>query len=128
MPIRRPRILVVEEEPVLLDILAFRLELLGYEVATKDAADSALEWLGENVADLIAVGHLSDMDPIEFLNHLSDDASTSETPLLLLSADSDLDAVQRAYNAGADEYLLTPFDPMILEKKVHDLLDSTAVS
>jgi response regulator RpfG family c-di-GMP phosphodiesterase len=42
--------------------------------------------------------------------------------VLYLSPNSDLDEVQRAYNAGADEYLLTPFDPLILEKKVHDLL------
>jgi response regulator RpfG family c-di-GMP phosphodiesterase len=122
MPTQRQRILVIEEEPILLDILAFRLELLGYEVETKDAADPALTWLAANVPDLIAVGHLADMDSVEFLNRISDDPRTSETPMLLLSADSDLDAVQRAYNAGADEYLLTPFDPLMLEKKVHDLL------
>lgn len=118
----RKQILVIEEEPILLDILAFRLELLGYVVETKDAADAAINWLAANIPDLIAVGHLGDMEPVEFLNRISDDPRTSETPMLMLSADSDLDAVQRAYNAGADEYLLTPFDPMMLEKKVHDLL------
>ena len=68
--------------------------------------------------DLIAVGYLSDMDPVELLNRISDDPRTSETPLLFLSANSDLDEVQRAYNAGADEYLLTPYDPLVLERKV----------
>ena len=42
MPNTRKRILVIEEEPILLDILAFRLELLGYDVVTKQTADSAL--------------------------------------------------------------------------------------
>lgn len=118
----RKRILVIEEEPILLDILAFRLELLGHDVETKEAGEHALTWLAANVPDLIAVGHLADMDPLEFLNRISDDPRTNETPMLLLSSDSDLDTVQRAYNAGADEYLLTPFDPLMLEKKVHDLL------
>ena len=122
MPTNRKRILVIEEEPILLDILAFRLELLGYEVETETAADPALTWLAANVPNLIAVGHLADMDPVEFLHRISDDPRTSDTPMLLLSPDSDLDTVQRAYNAGADEYLLTPFDPLILEKKVHSML------
>jgi CheY-like chemotaxis protein len=121
MATQRKTVLLVEEEPVLLDITAFRLELLGYEVAAKESADAALEWLREHTADLVAVGFVADMDPIELLNRLSDDERTSNTPLLLLSPNSDLDEVQRAYNAGADEYLLTPYDPLVLERKVDGL-------
>jgi DNA-binding response OmpR family regulator len=120
----RTKILLVEEEPALLDITAFRLELLGYEVQTETTADSAIAWLSENLPDLVAVGYLSDMDPVEFLNRLSDEPRTSQLPLLYLSANSDLDEVQRAYNAGADEYLLTPYDPLVLERKVQGLLDA----
>ena len=122
MPNKRKQILVIEEEPVLLDILAFRLELLGYEVDTKDAGDPALSWLAENVPDLVAIGHLADMNPVEFLNRISDDPRTSGVPVLYLSPNSDLDEVQRAFNAGANEYLLTPFDPLVFEKKVQHLL------
>lgn len=122
MATQRKLILLVEEEPTLADITAFRLELLGYQVETKQAADSALAWLQENLPDLIAVGYLADMDPIEFLNRISDDPRTSETPALYLSSNSDVEEVQRAYNAGADEYLLTPYDPLMLESKIESLL------
>jgi DNA-binding response OmpR family regulator len=122
MPARRKRILLVEDEAALLEITAFRLELLGYEVQTVAAADAALVWLGENVPDLIAVGYVSDMNAVELLNRISDDPRTSDVPVLFLSANSDLDEVQRAYNAGADEYLLTPYDPLVLERKVEGLL------
>jgi DNA-binding response OmpR family regulator len=125
MPNRRKQILVIEEEPVLLDILAFRLELLGYEVETKDAGDPALVWLADNVPDLVSIGHLADMNPVEFLNRISDDPRTSGVPVLYLSPNSDLDEVQRAYNAGANEYLLTPFDPLVFEKKVQHLLTAS---
>lgn len=122
MSILRKQILIIEEEPTLLDITAFRLELLGYEVQSQSSADSALTWLAQTLPDLIAVGRLADMDPVEFLNRISDDPRTSQTPILYLSPNSDIDEVQRAYNAGADEYLLTPFDPLVLEKKVDGLL------
>lgn len=124
MPAGRKRILLLEEEPALLEITAFRLELLGYLVETYGAANAAMEWLAVNVPDLIAVGYLSDMDPVDFLNRISDDPRTSGTPLLYLSGNSDLDEVQRAYNAGADEYLLTPYDPLVLERKVQGLLEA----
>ena len=126
MSSRRRTILLIEEEPTLLDIAAFRLELLGYVVVTYDSADRALAWLAANLPDLIAVGYLADMDPVEFLNRISDDPRTSETPILYLSPNSDLDEVQRAYTAGADEYLLTPFDPLVLEKKVEGLFAASA--
>lgn len=127
MPSGRRQILLVEEEPALVDITSFRLELLGYDVQTHSTADSALEWLSRNVPDLLAVGYLSDMDPVELLNRISDDPRLSETPLLYVSANSDLDEVQRAYNAGADEYLLTPYDPLVLEHKIQGLLAASEV-
>ncbi|MCA9259448.1 MAG: response regulator [Planctomycetales bacterium] len=114
-------ILLVEEDPTLREITAFRLELLGHRIAALPSADAALDWLGEQKPDLIAVGHVSDMPSFELLNRFSDDPRTSESPVLYLSPDSDLDAVQKAFNAGADEYLLVPYDPLVLEDKVSGL-------
>jgi two-component system, OmpR family, response regulator RpaA len=65
---------------------------------------------------------LSDMESAEFLNLLSNDPRTSELPKVYVSASSDLEEVQRAYNAGADEFLVTPYDPLVLEKKIEGLL------
>jgi CheY-like chemotaxis protein len=128
MPYDQKQILLIEEEPTLLDVTAFRLELLGYVVAACDSADAAIAWLAGQLPDLIAVGHMADMDPVDFLNRVSDDPRTSQTPLLYLSANSDLDEVQRAFNAGANEYLLTPYDPLVLEQKIGELLGSKATA
>ena len=124
---RSPQILFVEEDPILLEITAFRLELLGYVVVTKQSAERALEWLHDQLPTLIIVDHmLPGMDGIEFINRLSNDTRTSEIPIMFLSTNGDLDDVQRAYNAGADEYLVIPYDPMVLESKVERL--ATAVT
>lgn len=122
METRRQRLLLIEEEPVLRDVTAFRLELLGYEVDQCDNADAALARLQQVLPDVVIVGFsLPGIDGTELIDRLSNDVRTSEIPMMLLSPHSDLDDVQRAFNAGADEYLVTPYDPMMLERKVERL-------
>lgn len=124
-----PQILFVEEDPILMEITAFRLELLGYEVVTCQSAERAMELLKLKLPTLIIVDHvLSDMDGIEFINRLSNDTNTSEIPIMLLSTNGDLDDVQKAYNAGADDYLVIPYDPMVLESKIERLATAAAQS
>ena len=127
MALQDATILLVEEEPTLRDITSFRLELLGYRVVTKVTADDASRLIAEQLPDLIAVGHVAEMESIEFLNHLSNDPRTSDLPMIYLSGNSDLEEVQRAFNAGADEFLVTPFDPLVLESKVEGLLLAAAM-
>ncbi len=122
MPDRSPQILLIEGDSTLLEITAFRLELLGYEVVSLDSAERATEWLRDQLPTLIIANHvLTGIDGIEFINRLSNDTRTSDIPIMFLSTNGDLDDVQRAYNAGADEYLVIPYDPLVLESKVERL-------
>jgi CheY-like chemotaxis protein len=122
-----PPILLIEEDPILLEVTAFRLELLGYKVVTQGSAERAMEWLRDQLPSLIIVDHvLPGMDGIEFINRLSNDMRTSEIPIMFLSTKAGLEDVQRAYNAGADEYLVIPYDPIVLESKVERLTAAVA--
>ena len=122
-----PPILLVEEDRTLLDITAFRLELLGYQVERQESAEKALDWLREQMPSLIIVDQvLPGMDGTELINRLSNDLRTSEIPVMLLSTNADLEDVQKAYNAGADEYLVIPYDPMVLEAKVERLTSTVS--
>ena len=117
-----PQILLIEEDRTLLEITAFRLELLGYEVVKQESAEKALEWLRDRMPSLIIVDQfLPGMDGTELINRLSNDVRTSDIPIMFLSINSDLEDVQKAYNAGADEYLVIPYDPLVLESKVERL-------
>jgi CheY-like chemotaxis protein len=119
---RSTTILLIEGDPTLLEITAFRLELLGYQVESMDSAEQAIKRLGEILPNLVIVDHvLPGMDGIEFINRLSNDTRTSNIPIMFLSSNGDLEDVQKAYNAGADEYLVIPYDPMVLESKVERL-------
>jgi CheY-like chemotaxis protein len=129
MPGQSPQILLIEGDPTLREITAFRLELLGYEVVTLETAERAIEWLCDKLPTLIIVDHvLSGIDGIEFINRLSNDTRTSDIPIMFLSTNGDLDDVQKAYNAGADEYLVIPYDPMVLESKVERLASGATAS
>ena len=119
---RSHTILLIEGDPTLLEITAFRLELLGYSVASYASAEQGIEWLNAQLPSLIIVDHaLPGMDGVEFINRLSNDTRTSEIPIMFLSTNGDLEDVQKAYNAGADEYLVIPYDPLVLESKVERL-------
>lgn len=124
-----PQILLVEEDPTLLEITAFRLELLGYAVVARQSAELALEWLRDQLPTLVIVDHvLPGMDGTEFINRLSNDTRTSEIPIIFLSTNGDLDDVKKAYNAGADEYLVIPYDPIVLESKVDRLTSAVTTN
>lgn len=114
-------ILLVEEEPVLREVTAFRLELLGYQVVNFESAGNAQAWLQQELPQLIVVGQVAETGSLDFLNQLSNEQRTSEIPVVFLSASSDLEDVQKAYNAGADDFLVTPYDPQVLETKVQSL-------
>lgn len=124
---KAPLVLLIEGDSTLLEITAFRLELLGYQVESRESAERGLEWLKDHIPNVVIVDHvLPGMDGIEFINRLSNDTRTSEIPIMFLSTNGDLDDVQKAYNAGADEYLVIPYDPMVLEAKVERLTSATA--
>ena len=123
MDIETPRLLLVEENELLADITAFRLELLGYSVLTMQSGEAAFQTAKHHPPNLIILDLvLSDMDGFELINRLSSDMETSEIPILVFSVDASLDCVERCFHSGANEYLVTPYDPAVLEEKVERLL------
>jgi len=117
-------VLVVEEDGVLAEITAFRLELLGYQVEIAESAGVALEGLARRLPDVIVLNlSLSGTNGLEFVNQLSNDVRTSRIPVLVLSTTGDLNEVQRVYAAGAKDYVVIPYDPAVLQHKIERLVD-----
>lgn len=118
-----PRILLIEDDALLADITAFRLELLGFEVACVGSPEDSFDWLAEQHPDAIILDMaLNGTEGLDLLNRLSNDQRYGEIPVLVFSTSADLDSVQRAYTAGADEFLVTPFDPANLEQKLEKMM------
>ena len=122
-----PRLLLIEEDPTLADITAFRLELSGYEVATANTGAEAQKQLAENPPSLMIIDLvLPDMDGVDLINGIKNDPETNQIPVLVFSVDADLEQVERAFSAGAEDYLVTPYDPAVLEAKLEKLLEAVS--
>jgi CheY-like chemotaxis protein len=116
-------VLLIEEDATLREITSFRLQLLGHEVIEQGTGEGALVWLSDRLPDVVVVGHyLPDMDGLDLVDRLSNDVRTSELPVMLLSPNAELEDVQKAFNAGTDEFLVIPYDPIVFEKKLGRLL------
>ncbi|SMP68808.1 Response regulator receiver domain-containing protein [Neorhodopirellula lusitana] len=124
------RILLVEPESVLADLTSFRLELLGYDIKIVSEGAQAKDWLRHESIDLLIVDtKLPHGDGIEWLTELRLEYKANESfPVLMLSLDPSLESVRRAYLAGAQDYLITPFDPTVLEEKIQNLVGGMLVS
>ncbi len=118
------RVLLIEDEQVLADVTAFRLELLGYEVQVAATAAAALQIVQQAAPDLVILDlSIPDVSTITLISQLQNESETEhELPVLVFSTDADLDLVQQAYRAGARDYLVTPYDPASLEGKIESLL------
>ncbi len=118
-------ILLIEPEKTLAEILAFRLELLGYTLRVVRTGGEAISELTNRLASLVIVNtKLPDSDGLEWVARTRHDWPQRDLPVLAISFDPSLETVERAFHAGADDYLVTPFDPTVLESKVHSLLQS----
>jgi CheY-like chemotaxis protein len=117
---------LLEEEPVLAEITAFRLELLGYRTTCVHTGEDLLKQLIDQTPDLLIMDtYLPDMSGIELINRITSDSRYGHIPVMVFSIDADLEAVHKAFDAGAKDYLVTPFDPAVLERKVELLLEQT---
>jgi DNA-binding response OmpR family regulator len=118
------QLMLVEDDETLADITAFRLELLGYEVRRVETADDVRSLLKEYTPDLIILDlALSGTDGFELTNGIRNDPLTTGIPVLAFSSSADLEDVQRAYAAGVSDFLVTPYDPIVLEHKIEQLLE-----
>lgn len=117
------KLLLVEPERVLADLTAFRLELLGYDLTRVGEGAQAKDHLRHHSIDLMIVDtKLPEGDGIEWLTELRLEHKVDDFPVLMFSLDPSLESVRRAILAGAQDYLITPFDPTVLEEKIQNLL------
>ena len=121
-------VLLVEPEPVVSEVTAFRLELLGYRVICVDSAEAALAQISKSLPDLIITDLvLPGLDGMGFIERLMTAKETSQLRILVLSLDADLSRVQAAYNAGAKDFIVVPFHPEVLEEKVGKMLANAPI-
>ncbi|ATI42221.1 phosphate regulon transcriptional regulatory protein PhoB [Pacificitalea manganoxidans] len=105
-----PRILLVEDEPAQREVLAYNLEAEGFAVTTAGTGDEALLLVEESAPDVIVLDWmLPGVSGIEICRRLKARSSTSDTPIIMLSARSEETDRVRGLETGADDYVVKPY-------------------
>jgi two-component system phosphate regulon response regulator PhoB len=119
----RKRILVVDDEKDLVDLISYNLQRNGYDVVTARDGKEALELARSGPLDLIILDlMLPGIDGTEVARQLRADASTSHIPLVMLTAKSEEVDVVVGLALGADDYITKPFSMKILLARLGTVL------
>jgi two-component system catabolic regulation response regulator CreB len=120
------RILIVEDEPAIIDTIQYALETDGFETICFSSGLKALEFLNGEEVDLIVLDiGLPDMNGFELCKNLR---KKSDTPVLFLTARTDeVDRVV-GLEIGADDYVTKPFSPRELTARIKAILRRTGTS
>lgn len=118
-PVDRPRVLVVDDERINLEMLRSILNRGGYEAILASSGEQALQIIEQTTPDLVLLDVvMSPMDGFEVLRQIRQSHLDTELPVLMVTADSDRKTVIKAFREGASDYLTKPIDSELTLSRV----------
>jgi len=116
---RPSRILIVDDTEATRELLARRLRREGHHVVEVANGRAALDRVAREIFDLILLDMMMpDLNGYEVLTQLKADAGFRHIPVIVISALDEIDSVVRCIEAGAEDYLSKPFDPVLLRARI----------
>lgn len=117
------KILIVDDEPYILNILDFSLDAEGYRVIQASDGEEAQRLAEEHQPELIIMDVMMPrQDGFETCRRLKEDLRTSEIPVVLLTAKNSREDREMGEQVKADGYITKPFSPQRLLDTVQDFL------
>lgn len=117
------KILLVDDEPHIIIMLANRIKHAGYEIITAGDGQEGLEKARKEKPDLIILDvMLPKLDGYKVCRMLKFDEKYKQIPIIMFTARAQKIDKETAENVGADGYITKPFEPQILLDKIKELL------
>jgi len=117
------KILVVDDEPDVVEVVGFRLQKEGYDVISAHDGPSGLAIALAKQPDLIVLDiMMPGIDGFEVFRRLKADQRTANIPVIMLTAKADSPSVAKGWMEGVDNYITKPFDVEDLVKSVKGVL------
>ena len=116
--VSRPSVLVVEDEPMVLELITTRLELAGYKTfSARDGRQALVRLKDVRVAGMLLDINMPNLDGFGVLRHLQDTGEIRRLPTMVLTARNQADDVRQAIALGARDFLSKPFkDEQLLSR------------
>ena len=115
----KEKILVVDEEEDILELVRYNLAREGYMVSCATSGEEALKASLSEPVDLIILDlMLPGIDGLEVARRLRENSATRETPIVMLTAKGEEADIVTGLELGADDYVTKPFSPRILIARV----------
>lgn len=114
--------LVVDDSSVVRKIARRILEEIGFAVVEAEDGERALEVCKKGLPDGVLLDwNMPVMDGFEFLSHLRRMPGGDQPKVVFCTTENDIDHISRALNAGANEYIMKPFDKDIVSAKFQEV-------
>ena len=116
-------VLVVDDDPVILRLLEVNFQMEGFTVLTAGDGQEGVACAKANLPDLVVSDVMMPrVSGLELVEQLKADDATAAIPVILLSAKAQVDDIRAGIDAGADDYVTKPFEPLELVDRVNKLL------
>jgi two-component system phosphate regulon response regulator PhoB len=123
VPVTQPRLLLVEDDRSLADLLIWHFSREGYEIVRTGDGDEALLLAEERTPDLVILDWMIEgVSGIEVCRRLRRKESTAHVPIIMLTARGEESDRIRGLDTGADDYVTKPFSPRELMSRVGAVL------
>jgi DNA-binding response OmpR family regulator len=122
--VNKTKILVVDDDPTMVKLINVNLKLNNYAVMEAVSGEQALEIVSKDPLDLVVLDiMMPGVDGWEVLRRIRSDTGTEELPVILVTAKTQDSDVIRGWELGADEYVIKPFNPLLLVEVIKMVLD-----
>ena len=120
---KRPRVLIADDDPDLIALVAETLRQLDMHCDIARSGEQTLEAVHRCLPDAIVLDvNMLDLDGFEVLKRLRGNLNTRRIPVLLLTARGHQEDIARGFGSGADDYVVKPFQPLDLVKRVDKMI------
>jgi DNA-binding NtrC family response regulator len=121
----RGSLLVVDDNEISRDLMRRQLERQGHMVSTVESGPRALEIMQTRSFDMVLLDiMMPEMSGYQVLKRLKSDDIYRDVPVIVISALDDMDSVVRCIRMGAEDYLLKPFNPVLLKARIKTCLEN----
>jgi DNA-binding response OmpR family regulator len=112
-------VLVVDDDPDVCDLVTYKLEQSGFDVRRASDGDGALREVAKQIPDLVLLDiMMPGISGLEVLQRWRANGATAAMPVIMLTAKAQENDVERGFELGADDYVVKPFSPRELVRRV----------